>query len=306
MSLPTKPMLAANESPVVADMTYPVLASYKTDGIRGLLHPNKGVVARSFKLIPNDHIRTTLHALMVGTPLTRGLDGEIATYTDGVLDDFHTVSSKVMKVSGEPEFKLLVFDWFLEVDQPFWYRIQRAGEAVLGAASKYIQYVPHHIIHSAEQLELLKAEHLALGHEGTMTRQPEAHYKSGRATLKQEWLLKHKVWKHAEGTVIGYEELLINENEQTINELGDKVRSTSKANKVPGGTLGAIILHTDWGEVRIGTGKGFTPALRDSLWGEREQNLGRFVTFKYMPHGTKNKPRLPGWVGFRDPIDMSE
>jgi DNA ligase-1 len=299
-------MLAANDSPVVKDMSYPVLASPKTDGIRCLLHPNKGVVARSFKAIPNRYVHRTLTALMAGTPDTRGLDGEVATYTAGILDDFHTVSSKVMGGDGEPDFKLHVFDWFLNIDAPFNVRIANATAFVRNAASEYLLPVPHVIIRNADELEALKVIHLAEGHEGTMTRHPEAPYKQGRSTLKQEWLLKHKVWKRAEGTIIGYEELLINENVQTINELGDKVRSTAKGNKRPGGTLGAIILHTDWGEVRLGTGKGFTRDLRDTLWNEREQNLGRIVTFKYMPYGTKNKPRLPGWVGFRSPIDMSD
>ena len=303
MHLPTKPMLAANDSPVVKDMTYPVLASPKTDGIRCLLHPDKGVVARSFKAIPNEYVRRTLTALMDDA---HGLDGELATYTDGILDDFNTIQGNIMRHDGEPDFKLLVFDWFLDVDQPFWYRIRRAGETVWRRASKYIQYVPHEIITNADELEALKLIHIAEGHEGTMTRHPDAPYKQGRSTLKQEWLLKHKGWDTAEGRVIGYEELLTNENEQTINELGDKVRSSAKGNKVPAGTLGAIILHTDWGEVRLGTGKGFTRDLRNTLWAQRKQNLGRLVTFKYMPHGTKNKPRLPGWVGFRDPIDMSD
>jgi DNA ligase-1 len=305
MNLPSKPMLAANDSPVVKDMTYPVFASPKTDGIRCLLHPSVGVVARSFKAIPNEYVRRTLTALMEGWPETRGLDGELATYTEGFLDDFNTIQGNIMRNTGQPDFKLHVFDWFLNVDAPFNVRIANATAFVRNTASEYLLPVPHILVRNAFELEELKKLHIAEGHEGTMTRHPEAPYKQGRSTLKQEWLLKHKGWATAEGTVIGYEELLINENEQTINELGDKVRSTAKGNKRPGGTLGAIILDTDWGEVRLGTGKGFTRDLRDALWNEREQNLGRFVTFKYMPYGTKNKPRLPGWVGFRNPIDMS-
>jgi DNA ligase-1 len=306
MNTPNKPMLAANDSPVVKDMQYPVLASPKTDGIRCMLHPDKGVVARSFKDIPNKFVHRTLTALMAGTPDTRGLDGELATYTDGNLDEFSTVSGNIMRSDGEPDFKLHVFDWFLNIDAPFNVRIANATAFVRSAASQYLLPVPHVIIRNADELEALKLIHIAEGHEGTMTRHPEAPYKAGRSTLKQGWLLKHKGWATAEGTVIGYEELLVNENEQTINELGDKVRGSSKAGKVPGGTLGAIILHTDWGEVRLGAGKGLTRDLRDLLWSQREQNLGRFVTFKYMPYGTKYKPRLPGWVGFRDPIDMSD
>jgi DNA ligase-1 len=306
MTLPNKPMLAANDSPVVKDMTFPVLASPKTDGIRSLLYPDKGPVARSYLPIPNRYVNRVLTALMVGTPGVRGLDGELTTFTDGVMDDFWTVSSKIMGGDGEPDFKLYVFDWFLNIDAPFNVRIANATAAVRNANDSHLLAVPHTIIRNAEELEELKLLHIDLGYEGTMTRHPEAPYKQGRSTLKQEWLLKHKGWATAEGIIIGYEELLINGNEQTINALGEKARGTSKKNKRPGGTLGAVILDTDWGEVRLGTGKGFSRKLRDELWEQREPNLGKFVTFKYMPYGTKNKPRLPGWVGFRDPIDMSE
>ena len=306
MTVIIKPMLAANDSPDIQKITYPVLGSYKTDGIRCLLHPEHGPVARSFKPIPNDHIRKTLEALMKVKPLSKGLDGELATYTNGVLDDFHTVSSKVMSKDGEPSFKLLVFDCFDDPDAPFSIRIDRADDAVRMVNVACLEFVEHYVVKSAMDLAIMKDAHLEDGHEGTMSRAPDAPYKQGRSTLKQEWLLKHKVWRHAEGTVIGYEELMINGNEQKINELGDKVRGSSKAGKIPGGTLGAIVLDTDWGEVKLGTGKGLDRNLRDTLWREREQNVGRLVTFKYMPHGTKNKPRLPGWVGFRDPIDMSD
>ena len=306
MTFIKKPMLAANDSPNVKTLTYPVLASYKTDGIRCLLHPQHGPVARSFKSIPNDYIRTVLQELALDYSTAFGLDGELATYTDGVLDDFHTVSSKVMSRDGAPEFKLLVFDYFLDANAKFERRIIDAERVVKALDMRYIEFVPHHWVRGPIDLEIMKQAHLDDGHEGTMSRAPDAPYKQGRSTLKQEWLLKHKVWKHAEGIIIGYEELLTNENEQTINELGDKVRSSARGNKVAAGTLGAIILYTDWGEVRLGTGKGLTRSLRDTLWADREQNIGKFVTFKYMPHGTKNKPRLPGWVGFRDPVDMSE
>ena len=301
-----KPMLAANDSPDVRKIKYPVLASFKTDGIRMLLHPDLGPVARSFKPIPNDYIRDKFQYHMHTTPALKGLDGELVTYTDGVLDDFSTIQGKVMSRDGKPDCKLMVFDYFRSMHEPFRMRITQAENIVTASNFDRLVFVPHYVVKSAMDLEIMKQAHLDEGHEGTMSRAPDAWYKEGRSTLKQEWLLKHKVWYRAEGTVIGYEELMINGNEQYVNELGDKVRSSSKSGKVPGGTLGAVILHTEWGEVRLGTGKGLDRSLRDTLWREREQNLGRLVTFKYMPHGTKNKPRLPGWVGFRNPIDMSD
>jgi DNA ligase-1 len=302
-----KPMLAANDSPDVLKMSYPCIGSYKTDGIRCLLHDELGPVARSFKRIPNTHIWGGLHLAMTEENVT-GLDGELVTYTDGVLDDFHTIQSKVMKVDGEHDWALLVFDDFTSPDDAFIKRIQSAEVKVTWANNPNIKYVPHYTVKSPMDLEIMKQAHLDDGHEGTMTRDADAPYKEGRSTLKQEWLLKHKVWKHAEGTIIGYEELMENHNEQYTNELGNQVRSSKASGKRPAGTLGAIVLHTDWGTLNIGQGKGLDRTLRDKLWGEREQNLGAIVTFKYMPYGMKpgGLPRLPGWVGIRSPIDMSD
>ena len=303
----SKPMLAANDSPDVETMSYPVLASYKTDGIRCLLHPQLGPIARSFKPIPNQPVRTGLEAIMRTNQASHNLDGELVTYTDGELDDFHTIQSKVMKRDGEPEFALLVFDCFSVPTDMFSRRIAEAMERVENLHHHdEIVMVPHQRIQYPDDMAALKELHLSQGHEGSMSRDPKGQYKQGRSTLKQGWLLKHKVWRTAEGIVIGHEEMMLNENEQHVNELGTKVRSTHAAGKVAGGTCGAVILDTDWGQVRVGAGKGLDRNLRDRLWRDREQDLGRTVTFRYMPHGTKDKPRLPGWVGFRSRIDMSD
>lgn len=146
-----------------------------------------------------------------------------------------------------------------------------------------------------------------------MLRHPQGPYKNGRSTLRQQWLLKHKDWQDAEGTIIGFEERMHNANEDIKDNFGYAKRSSAKDGMQPTGTLGALILETPWGELRVGTG--FDDALRAEIWernevkqvGEAEwvvrgpqPDIGRTITFKYQPFGMQDKPRFPVFLHFRE------
>lgn len=88
-----------------------------------------------------------------------------------------------------------------------------------------------------------------------------------------------------------------NDNEQSKDALGLAERSSHLDNMLPGGTLGAVILDTSWGELSIGTG--FTAGERDHIWENRSDLLGLKVTFKYQPYGMKHLPRFPVFKAFR-------
>jgi len=293
----TKPMLAvAMDAP--ESISYPVLASPKLDGIRCLIHPSLGPVSRKFKPIPNDHIRKTLDSFGVSIVF---LDGELVTYTDGVRDDFNTVQSKVMSVDGTPEFRFEVFDSFMHPDNPFEQRFMHAGAACQRLPEEVV-LVEHVYVYHSQQLRDLDSEHVLAGYEGTMTRDPKGKYKQGRSTLKQGWLLKLKQFADAEGVVVGVEEKMHNGNELERDELGHAKRSTHAAGLRGAGTTGALVLSTEWGELRVGTG--FDDALRAAIWRDAAAVIGRTVTFKYQPSGMQDKPRFPVFKGFRDWRDM--
>ena len=56
-------------------------------------------------------------------------------------------------------------------------------------------------------------------------------------------------------------------------------------------------------EFKIGTG--FKADLRQWIWDHRDLYKGRVVKYKSQPHGSKDRPRLPVFLGFRDAIDQS-
>jgi DNA ligase-1 len=225
-------------------------------------------------------------------------DGEIMTYTNGKPDDFNTVQSKIMSHDGEPDYKFLVFDSFHDPDLPFIQRYDAAVKFVEDFHLKTIQVVPHTLIGSVEDFIAFADHQLAADFEGAMYRSIDGLYKSGRSTLRQGWLVKWKNFQDAEGTVVDFIEQLHNENEATTDKLGLTERSSKQENMVGKNTLGALVLNTQWGTLRVGTG--FDDLLRKRIWQNRDNYMGKIVTFKYQPHGAKNLPRFPVFKAFRE------
>lgn len=280
----TRPLLAATVKYDQLDsIQYPALVSPKIDGIRCLLHPDLGPVSRSFKPIPNNYIYNKLTQYSY-------LDGELV-----VQGDFNTVQSAVMRQTGTPEFEYLVFDCFYDQEAPFENRLQKAK--VLAQAIPEARLVPHYPVSSKENLMDRFSAFMDAGYEGLMVRSLYAPYKSGRSTLRQGYLLKLKPVDTGEGQVTGTEALERNLNPKLPDELGLSRRSSHQENKVAVDRLGALVLDTEWGELRVGTG--FTEDQRIKYWNTRESLIGRVVQFQYQSVGMKDVPRFPSFKGFR-------
>ena len=272
-------------------LRFPVLVSPKLDGIRCVIH-NDQPVSRTLKPIPNRFIQSELGfyppfdgELMVGDPLDPAA--------------FNKSTSGIMSRDGEPDFTYWVFDY---VEAAFWHlsfetRLMMAKETIKHWPRAKL--VPHTQADNAEELMRLEAHYVGLGYEGVMVRVPWGTYKFGRSTESQGLLGKVKRFEDTEGTIVGYEELMHNENEATINNLGYQERSTAQAGQVPGNTLGALIVsHPDW-EDTFGIGTGFTADERFTLWQIRGTLVNQKVRFKHQPSGAKDKPRFPVYLGLR-------
>jgi DNA ligase-1 len=161
--------------------------------------------------------------------------------------------------------------------------------------------VPHTFCENEEGLLEYEIRCLAKGFEGVMIRDPLGPYKFGRSTVREGWLLRVKRFQDAEGVVIGFEELMHNSNIAERDALGKMKRSSHKAGMVPMGMLGAILLRMPDG-VEVSCGTGFTEMQRRGFWrpGKLKQLMGKTVKFKYQKHGTKDKPRHPVFLGFRE------
>jgi len=288
-------MLAA-KNVIMDKIIFPVMATPKIDGIRCLVVKGQALT-RSFKPIPNNHIRTSIEAVCPD-----GFDGEIVCGKT-----FQDVQSMVMSEDGEPEFQYLVFDSVRDINLTYAERqIHLAEDFSHSDIIKIAKPLYAETANNLEQLNKIMDRHLEQGHEGTMIRSPSSPYKCGRATLKEGYLTAIKPFVDGEATVIGFEERMHNTNAPTLDAFGRTERSTHKDNMVPMDTLGAFICRDDAGNVfNLGTGKGLTDELRKEIWDNMGKYIGRNVHYRYQKHGSLDKPRIPIWHGFRDPKDMS-
>lgn len=298
-----RPMLSAtgeSQAKVIKNWPGQVLASPKLDGIRCLTHPSLGAVSRNFKPIPNSWIRGVLSPVDCHIPY---LDGELVTFTNGVVDDFNTIQSKVMSRDVDPgAWKFMVFDHFQYPNNAFMDRLKFAIDTIEDTEPfrGYYAIVHHELIKRPEEFFAFAEICLAQGYEGAMYRDRLGPYKEGRSTLSQGWLVKWKEFADAEGTVVGFQEKMHNANEQTRDAFGLAERSSHKENMQPMGTLGALVLNTRWGKLNVGTG--FTDAERQYIWDNQEEYLKMKCTFKYQSFGTKDAPRFPVFKGWRKDV----
>lgn len=290
-----KPMLSANIDGDLTKVKYPCAVSPKLDGIRVTIVDGKALT-RSLKPIPNKHVDALL-----SNPIFNGLDGEIIVGDpfDPML--YRKTMSAVMSEEGKPVFTFLVFDNYL-CDAGF------AERDALIAAEFYPAYISrlHQQLVTCEQ-ELLAMEELFVGqgYEGIMLRSPDAKYKFGRSTVKEFGLVKWVRVVREEAVIVGFEERMHNTNEAKINALGHTERSSHKENLVGRGDLGSLIVKGKY-EKEFSVGTGFTDVERAAFWDDREQLIGKTITYEFRPYGDYDVPRFPAFKGFRVKEDMSD
>lgn len=296
----TRPMLAGTLKDLNT-IRYPVLVTPKLDGIRALMIDGK-LVSRNFKPIPNNYVRT-----MVETYFPNGVDGELIV--EG--KSFQETTSAVMSEDGKPQVTYCIFDFVSRgVGEEYYLRMAELHlQAVKGEIGNCNEMVRTRLIlpiEISDEKELLEYEQKCLseGYEGVMLRSPNGPYKCGRSTVNEGYLLKLKRFQDAEAWVTGFEERMHNANVETKNAFGRAEHSSHKAGMVPVGTLGALVVIE--GEMEFKIGSGFTDEQRREIWNHRSKYLGKMVKYKSQKQGSKNVPRFPIFLAFRDERDMSE
>lgn len=295
------PMLACREQPDLEALRYPIMLSPKLDGIRCVIQHGEAV-SRTLKAIPNYFVRKEL----AGLP--DGLDGELLV--PGM--SFNEVQSAIMSRDGEPDFVFNVFDWAPDGETaPLGFRERLAHARLLAGNFARIQPVPHEYANDPTGVQMREEHYVGLGFEGLILRDPQGPYKFGRSTMNEGWMLKLKRFEDAEAEVVGAVERMHNENELEQDALGHAKRSHAKDGKVPAGDLGALVCKSPLFTETFEVGTGFTAKQRLHLWWDFQAEdsaaghcgvplLGRTITFKYQPHGTKDRPRCPVFKGFRE------
>lgn len=157
--------------------------------------------------------------------------------------------------------------------------------------SGFVDTIPQTLLQTVEDLHLFVEEAKKAGEEGVMVRCPFSPYRPGKCSPLEHNLFKIKFWETDTAEIIGFEELLINDNVQRRDNFGRAVRSSHQENQIPGNTLGKLIVRNELGEFAVGSG--FSDYQRITIWGNRNYFLGKKIQFKYIPKGMKCLPRSP-------------
>lgn len=298
MTVITKPMLAGSAD--LLQVQYPLAVTPKFDGIRVLILDGNAV-SRTLKPIRNKGIATSLHGL------PDGLDGEVIS----VSNNFQDSTTAVMSADSEIPWEYHIFDYVDSegLDVPYAARMSRLQELFeTTELPDNCKLVLPEYVYELDILREVAERHIADGYEGSIIRKPDGRYKCGRSTTKEGLLLKVKQFEDTEAKIIGFEEMMHNDNQAVVNALGQTERSQHKENKRESGMLGAFIVQSLTHEsLQYKVGSGFTRAQRKEYWQRQAELIGSLVKVKYFAHGIKSEtgcPRHPIFLGFRDVDDL--
>lgn len=256
---------------------------------------NGVAVSRTFKPIRNNHIQNLLQQY-----LPDGIDGEL---TSG--DTFQSSTSAVMTIEGTPDFKVWIFDYVNPKEKeisPFYVRMLLIPDINVPKECFELSILLGVNIKTQEQLDNYEKICLEAGYEGVMVRDPMGTYKFGRSTVNDNILLKVKRFLDDEAELIEIQEKMSNQNPEEKDAFGHVKRSASLEGMVATGVVGTLIVKNKEGQI-FGVGSGLNDELREEIWNNKEQYIGKLVKYKYFPQGVKELPRHPVFLGFRDPED---
>lgn len=268
-----KPMLAPNQEVDLNNIKYPILASYKLDGIRCLFIKGE-MLSRSLKPIQNKQLREKMQPL---TDYSREhdliLDGEIyspeLTFQEitryVMTQDFEDIKS--IKKHGEvlkiPEhLKFYAFDYIDDnLEEEFFKRclkLHKITEEFKGIA----EYVIQADVYKKEDVEVYFENALKRGYEGLILKASNSRYKCGRGTIKEGLIYKVKPFVTFEAKI---KEVI--QSTEVIDKEGDMLERLIKENII------SRNVKITYGEVRDLYEKHFGKLTKTN-------ELGRSVTSK--------------------------
>ena len=297
MSLNVRPMKAV--STTVNDLPMPCYAGVKFDGIRAIVKESV-VLSLSLKPIRNKAIQAKY-----GREEYNGLDGELVVGNIYAPDVFSKTTSIVM-ASDKPidDVVFYVFDDYSLPEEEYAVRAESAIRKLTSIKTTGIVNATALLFPSHESVQRFMDIQANCGGEGLIARKINSKYKYGRSTMKEGFLYKMKFYEQAEFKVLGFTEQMHNANMAHVNELGRTARSSSIAGLVPKGTLGALVVEFQDG-LSFNCGTGLSDELRQEIWNNRDDYVGKYASVRYMATGNKDCPRHPVFISFRDEADIN-
>lgn len=285
-------------------LRYPMYESLKLDGIRCVIRKSVSgkpvAYSKTFKPIRSSFVQEHF-----AKEEYLGLDGELILGDPADPLVCNKTYSAVMTIGCNAPVDFYVFDKFDFENTSFETRLQHIQEAQGRLPHSGLHVIEQKLIRSWEEILADEQKALAKGYEGLILRAPLGPYKFGRSTLIENYLVKLKRIVEDDAQIIGFTELMINQNAPILDAMGYQKRSSSKEGKVPGNTLGTLELRDVKTGVEFEVGSGWDDAFALEVWNNKEKYLSRFCTYKHFPIGRVNKPRQPIFKCLRSSSDIT-
>lgn len=290
-----KPQLYPNKQVDPEEMKYPLIASYKLDGVRCIIHKGE-LYSRSWKPLPNKQLRERFSELLQWSLVYDDsyLDGEIYSHVLA----FNKLSGLVRR--HDEELPESVQFWLFDVIHPLDARYQERLTIVKSIAQRYNTPTPDTFkVNSAEDVRIIMERALDEGYEGLILNNPGAEYKNGRITINSANGYKMKPYRTYDSTIIGITQATVvdPQAEKTINELGYSETSNKKGDRVPIPMAACFIVKHNGHEVDVVIAE--DEDTKKQIWVNQEEYIGKVVEWKGLEVGMKDKPRHPVSIRIR-------
>jgi len=320
-----KPLLAPNQEINLDELSYPILASTKLDGIRVIFYKGK-ILTRSLKALPNKQLNQKFEPIrQYSEDYNLILDGEIYAHDipfQFIISCFMTQDyenklaiKKWDKLCEEHDFymtreevfnrlKFYCFDCVENdnFDKEFSVRVEDVYKVALGLNSLIIP-VRQNRVSSKEEIEAYFDKVLKDNYEGLILRSLDGRYKCGRGTIKEGIIYKVKPFRTFDAKIIDViQSTEVNEDaEKKMNELGRSVTSKKKNDRHLIDKASAFLVNYEDKELKVTLA--MTDEEKEEVWKNKENYIGRTIEYKGMLVGAKDVPRHPVMIRFRNDKD---
>jgi DNA ligase-1 len=250
---------------------------------------------------------------LFNNPIFKGFDGELSGDTITSPSLCRDTTSVVNRITGEPLVVWNLFDYITEdtVNLGYLKRYTALHKRVdeLRESNPEIMHllnvVTATMIYDMLELKMMETLYLDEGYEGVIIRDPNGKYKSGRATVNEGAYLRIKRFTTEEALVMGVVEANENTNEKVVNLLGRGERSSHKANMTPKGMVGMLLCRDlkTGNMIDVGPGK-MTHKDRVHYFNNKDELVGKYISYKFFNKGVKDKPRFPTFEYIRPENDI--
>jgi len=294
------PMLAPNQQPILDELVYPLIASNKIDGIRMIVKDGK-LLTRSLKPIMNVNLQKRFKFLADWSQKNNTiLDGEL--FSPSI--SFPDLSGMCRGFENEliNDLKFYCFDRIISetFDEPYQKR-EKGIQPILDLFNpEFVIKVKSYVVINAQEVKDLFEKVIADGFEGLILRSLDGRYKSGRATLKENLMYKCKPFETFDSQITGVvQSTEVNDDaEKKTNELGRSVTSKKLSERHTIEKASAFWVDYEGKPLKVVLA--MTDPEKVAVWANRASLIGKTIEYKGMLVGSKDVPRHPVMIRYRE------